>query len=57
MTLLRVQTTERKPDVLEIRSEHRKIYETLSSRDGEAAQTAIREHLEASKERVAGLLQ
>lgn len=57
MTLLRVQTTERKPDVLEIRCEHRKIYETLLSRDVEAAQTAIQEHLEASKERVTGLLQ
>jgi len=57
MTLLRVQTTEKKPDVLEIRSEHRKIYETLLSRDREAAQTAIKDHLEASKKRVASLLQ
>lgn len=57
MTLLRVQTTEKQPDVLEIRSEHRKIYETLLSRDVEAAQTSIGEHLEASKERVAELLQ
>ena len=57
MTLLRVQTTEKKPDVLEIRSEHRKIYETLLSRDTEAAQAAIKDHLEASKKRVASLLQ
>lgn len=57
MTLLRVQTTEKKPDVLEIRTEHRSIYEALTSRDLEVAQTAIKAHLEASKERVAALLQ
>ncbi|PNW57483.1 UNVERIFIED_CONTAM: transcriptional regulator [Euhalothece sp. KZN 001] len=57
MTLLRVQTTEKKPDVLEIRSEHRKIYEALLSRDVSVAQAAIKDHLEASKDRVASLLQ
>lgn len=52
MQLLRVQTTRHNPDVLEIRTEHRQIYEPVRERNSEAAIQAIREHLIASKQRV-----
>jgi DNA-binding GntR family transcriptional regulator len=52
MLLLRIQTTTHNPDVLEIRLEHRQIYEAIAQRDVEAAQQSIREHLKASQERV-----
>ena len=52
MQLLRIQTTKNNPEVLEIRTEHRQIYEPVRDRNLEAAVAAIREHLIASKERV-----
>jgi DNA-binding GntR family transcriptional regulator len=52
MQLMRVQTTKHNPDVLEIRTEHRQIYEPIKDRKIEAATQAIRAHLIASKERV-----
>ncbi len=52
MQLLRIQTTKNNPDVLEIRTEHRLIYEPVRSRNPEAAVQAIKKHLTASKERV-----
>ncbi|HIK39553.1 GntR family transcriptional regulator [Thermoleptolyngbya sp. M55_K2018_002] len=59
MALLRVQTTRRNPRVLEIRQEHRQIFETIqtgwrsrSEADISAAVAAIRTHLIASQARV-----
>jgi DNA-binding GntR family transcriptional regulator len=52
MQLLRVQTTKNNPNVLEIRTEHRLIYEPIKKRDIEEATKAIKEHLIASKKRV-----
>lgn len=52
MLLLRIQTMQQNPDVLEIRSEHRRVYESVRSRDPETAVETIRAHLTASKERV-----
>ena len=52
MALLRVQTTKHNPQVLEIRLEHRQIYEAIASQNSDLAQTTIREHLIASKSRV-----
>ena len=52
MRLLRVYTTQHNPGVLEIRLEHREIYEAIASGDVDLAQTTIREHLIASKARV-----
>lgn len=56
MMLLRVQTTRHNPEVLEIRIEHRQIYEAIAQRQTEAALVAIQEHLLASKNRVVGEL-
>lgn len=52
MQLLRIQTTRNNPEVLEIRTEHRQIYEPLRDRNPQAAVAAVKEHLTASKERV-----
>jgi DNA-binding GntR family transcriptional regulator len=52
MQLLRIQTMRHNPKVLEIRVEHRQVYEALVQRDAEAAQDAIKRHLVASKARV-----
>lgn len=52
MTLLRVQTTRHNPQVLEIRNEHRQIYEAIGQRDSAAAVQAIQSHLYASRQRV-----
>lgn len=59
MTLLRVQTTRHNPRVLEVRSEHRDIYQAIvqSRQSGEAADLAkavqsIQTHLAASRSRV-----
>jgi len=57
MMLLRIQTTQNNREVLEIRTEHRRIYEAIAQRDPEAAVHAIKDHLVASKERVAHELQ
>jgi DNA-binding GntR family transcriptional regulator len=57
MMLLRVQTTRHNPNVLEIRIEHRQIYEAIARRQIHTATEAIQSHLLASKDRVVGELQ
>lgn len=52
MLLLRIQTTLNNPNVLEIRLEHRQIYEAIAHRNPELAAAAIQDHLKASKDRV-----
>lgn len=52
MMLLRIQTIQQNPDVLNVRTEHRRIYEALTQRNGQAAIQAIQEHLVAAKNRV-----
>lgn len=57
MKLLRVQTTQYNPRVLEIRYEHRQVYEAIAERDADTAAQLIRTHLLASKKRVVQELQ
>ena len=52
MALLRVQTTRHNPRVLEIRTEHQRLYEAIAQRNIPAATQEIRSHLSASKARV-----
>lgn len=52
MMLLRLRTMQHNPRVLEICTEHRRIYKAVSDRDSTAAVQAMQEHLTASKERV-----
>jgi DNA-binding GntR family transcriptional regulator len=52
MALLRIQTMQNNPQVLEIRIEHRHIFEAIVGRDAAAAVEAIEQHLAASKTRV-----
>jgi DNA-binding GntR family transcriptional regulator len=52
MALLRMETTRHNPEVLEVRLEHRQIYEAIANRDRSAAAQAIQRHLTASKTRV-----
>jgi DNA-binding GntR family transcriptional regulator len=52
MSLLRIRTMQQNPGVLEIRLEHRRIYEAIAEGDEDGAIQAIVEHLSASKERV-----
>jgi len=52
MTLLRAQTTRQNPKVLEIRVEHRQIYQAITERNAETAATAMLKHLMTSKIRV-----
>ncbi|TVP66504.1 MAG: GntR family transcriptional regulator [Leptolyngbya sp. LCM1.Bin17] len=52
MALLRIQTLKQNPNVLDIRLEHRQIYDAIASRDPEQATAAITSHLTASKQRV-----
>ncbi len=52
MALLRIQTLQKNPNVLDIRLEHRQIYEAILSRNAETATAAITQHLKASKIRV-----
>jgi DNA-binding GntR family transcriptional regulator len=52
MSMLRVQTTRYNPRVLEIRSEHRQIFESIAQRDVIRAIQSIQDHLVASKARV-----
>lgn len=52
MALLRVQTTQHNPEVLEIRLEHRQVYQAVALKDSDQAQATIKEHLTASKARV-----
>lgn len=53
MKLLRLQTTQYNPRVLEIRTEHRQVYDAISERNTKKASDLISQHLRASKERVA----
>jgi DNA-binding GntR family transcriptional regulator len=53
MALLRLQTTQHNPEVLEIRLEHRQIYQAIAQKDSNLAQQTIEEHLTASQARVA----
>ncbi len=57
MVLLRVQTTRHNPGVLEIRIEHRQIYEAIAQRQADRAVEAIQSHLLSSKDRVVGELE
>lgn len=52
MALLRIQTTRHNPQVLEIRLEHRQVYEAIADRNAELARKMTIEHLAASKARV-----
>jgi DNA-binding GntR family transcriptional regulator len=52
MALLRIQTLKQNPDVLDIRLEHRQIYQALLTRNADLATEAIKTHLSASKARV-----
>ncbi|MEC4985866.1 MAG: GntR family transcriptional regulator [Oscillatoria sp. PMC 1068.18] len=52
MMLIRIQTVQSNPDVLEIRAEHQRIYETVIQRSPETAVQAIQDHLLAAKARV-----
>jgi len=52
MALLRVQTTLHNPRVLEVSTEHRRIYTAIAQRDAKAAVEAVQQHLVASKNRV-----
>lgn len=54
MALLRVQTTQHNPQVLEIRLEHRQIFEAIANRNADLAKKSIEQHLTASKARVVG---
>lgn len=52
MALLRIQTLKQNPEVLDIRLEHRQIYQAITARDSGTAVAAIQSHLRASKARV-----
>ncbi|MGF1570452.1 MAG: GntR family transcriptional regulator [Nodosilinea sp.] len=52
MALLRIQTLNQNPKVLDIRLEHRQIYEAILTRNPAIATAAITQHLTASKARV-----
>ena len=52
MSLLRMRTIQQNPQVLEIRQEHRRIYEAVREGDEDKGIRVIVEHLSASKERV-----
>jgi DNA-binding GntR family transcriptional regulator len=52
MLLLRIQTMKRNPQVLEVRVEHRRIYDAIAKHDPTEAIDAIAEHLTAAKVRV-----
>ena len=52
MLLLRIQTMKRNPQVLEVRVEHRRIYDAIAKHDPNEAINAIAEHLTAAKIRV-----
>lgn len=57
MTLLRLTTTYRNPQVLEIWQEHEEIVAAIVRRDPPAAALAVRNHLIASKARVVEAMQ
>ena len=57
MALIRIQTLKQNPSVLEIRLEHRQVYEAIAQKDAATATAAIQLHLLASKARVVRELQ
>ncbi len=52
MALLRVQTTKHNPQVLEIRLEHREVYEAIALRNSDIARATVKLHLMSAKARV-----
>ncbi len=52
MILVRLRTMQYNPGVLEIRSEHRRIFQAVSEQNPVAAAQAMKEHLTASNARV-----
>jgi DNA-binding GntR family transcriptional regulator len=52
MMLIRVRTLQPNPQVLEIRGEHRWIYEAIADRQSLSAVKFMHQHLEASRIRV-----
>ena len=52
MALLRVQTTKHNPQVLEIRLEHREVYQAIALKNADLARSTIKGHLMKSKARV-----
>ncbi|MEO8891630.1 MAG: GntR family transcriptional regulator [Coleofasciculaceae cyanobacterium] len=52
MMLLRIQTTQQNPSVLDIRKEHLYVYEAIAQRNSEVAVEAVINHLQAAKTRV-----
>jgi len=52
MALLRIQTIQQNLQVLDIRSEHRQIYDAIATRNVDKALAAIRNHLMSSQKRV-----
>ena len=52
MMLLRIQTIQQNRNVLEIRAEHRSIYDAIAAADSTAAVTALKTHLMAAQQRV-----
>jgi DNA-binding GntR family transcriptional regulator len=52
MALIRIRTMQHNPQVLEIRGEHRQIYEAIADRDAVAGMQFVQAHLEASRVRV-----
>lgn len=52
MLLLRIQTTQRNRNVLEVCVEHRQIYDAIAHRDADRAVQAVKTHLNAAKARV-----
>lgn len=57
MALIRIQTLKQNPSVLEVRLEHRQVYEAIAQKDAATATAAIQLHLLASKARVVKELQ
>lgn len=52
MALLRIQTLQQNPSVLDIKLEHRQVYEAIAQKDAPTAIASIQLHLLASKARV-----
>jgi DNA-binding GntR family transcriptional regulator len=52
MVLIRVRTLQHNPQVLEIRGEHRRIYEAIADRQSLSAVEFMHQHLDASRTRV-----
>lgn len=52
MMLLRIQTIQQNPSVLDIRTEHLYVYEAIAQRNSQVAVEAVISHLQAAKTRV-----